>query len=444
MYLKVWSSALLLAASYSSAWAQTLSHTLDNGLKIIVREDQRAPVVVTQLWYKVGSVDEETGKTGLSHVLEHMMFKGTPNIPSGEYAKRISALGGSLNAYTNRDETVYYQTIASQHLPEVLKMEADRMVNLSFSNADYVNELEVVKEERRLRTDDSPSGRLFETLYETAFVTSGNRSPIIGSMSDLGKMTGDDAKAWYRKWYAPNHATLVIVGDVDAKKTIQNVQQTFGDIHANTFTPPTLPQEPIQTQTRHAQTSAPSEVPMVALAYQVPHLKTLDERLPYALDTLANVLDGNAASRLEKNLVRGQPIALSVGANYSLLSRSDELFILSGAPAQNIDVTTLINALKQEIKKIATDGVDEAELTRIRTQREASEIYAKDAITAQASLLGNLESKGFSYQDEDAIRQKLNSVTAQEVQQAAQYLTDDKLTQVILQPESLSSKGAAQ
>ena len=194
------------------AQSVTTEFSLDNGLKVIVREDHRAPVVVSQLWYKVGSINEEAGKTGLSHVLEHMMFKGTPSIPSGEYAKRISALGGSLNAYTSRDETVYYQTIASQHLPEVLKMEADRMVNLSFSNEDYVNELEVVKEERRLRTDDSPSGRLFETLYETAFVTSGNRSPVIGSMSDLSKMTGDDAKAWYRKWYAPNHATLVIVG----------------------------------------------------------------------------------------------------------------------------------------------------------------------------------------------------------------------------------------
>ena len=176
MSLRVWTLAFACAAISAPVFAETVSKTLDNGLKVIVREDARAPVVVTQLWYKVGSVDEEAGKTGLSHVLEHMMFKGTPTVPSGEYSKRITAMGGELNAYTNRDETVYYQTVAKQHLPEVLQMEADRMVNLGFSNKDYVNELEVVKEERRLRTDDSPSGRLYEKLYQTAFTTSGNKS----------------------------------------------------------------------------------------------------------------------------------------------------------------------------------------------------------------------------------------------------------------------------
>ena len=228
MSLRVWTLAFACAAISAPVFAETVSKTLDNGLKVIVREDARAPVVVTQLWYKVGSVDEEAGKTGLSHVLEHMMFKGTPTVPSGEYSKRITAMGGELNAYTNRDETVYYQTVAKQHLPEVLQMEADRMVNLGFSNKDYVNELEVVKEERRLRTDDSPSGRLYEKLYQTAFTTSGNKSPIIGSMDDLTHMTGDDARAWYRKWYAPNNATMVIVGDVNAKQAIKQVENAFG------------------------------------------------------------------------------------------------------------------------------------------------------------------------------------------------------------------------
>lgn len=444
MSLRVWVLAAACAATTMPAWAQTLSKTLDNGLKVIVREDARAPVVVTQLWYKVGSVDEQAGKTGLSHVLEHMMFKGTPTVPTGEFSKRITAMGGELNAYTNRDETVYYQTVASQHLPEVLRMEADRMVNLGFSNRDYTNELEVVKEERRLRTDDSPSGRLYEKLYGTGFTTSGNKSPIIGSMDDLTHMTGDDARAWYQKWYAPNNATMVIVGDVEAKQAIAAVETAFGSLKPSKLPSRALPTEPKQTQMRTAEVSAPSELPMVALGYQVPQLKNLDDKLPYALDTLADVLDGNAASRMEKNLVRAQPIALSAGASYSLLTRADTLFVLSGAPAQGVSVPQLIAALKGEIADIAKNGVSEEELARIRSQRNASETYAKDSMASQASMVGNLESKGFRYQDEDAIRQRLNAVTAAEVQQAAQFLSDEKITQVTLKPEALNQKGGKQ
>lgn len=442
MSVRVWSLTFICMTLASPVMAETLSKTLNNGMKVIVREDKRAPVVVTQLWYKVGSVDEEPGKTGLSHVLEHMMFKGTPSIPSGEFSKRITAMGGELNAYTSRDETVYHQTFANQHLPEVLKMEADRMVNLGFSNKDYVNELEVVKEERRLRTDDSPSGRLYEKLYETAFTTSGNKSPIIGSMDDLSNMTGDDARAWYKKWYAPNNATMIIVGDVNAKQAIKEVELAFGKLKPAALPKRSLPTEPIQTQKRSAEVSAPSELPIVALGYQVPQLKKIDDKLPYALDTLADVLDGNAASRMEKNLVRTKPIALSAGASYSLLTRADTLFVLSGAPAQGVSVPQLIAALKGEVQDIAQNGVSEDELARIRTQRDASETYAKDSMATQASLMGDLESQGFSYQDEAEIRRRLNAVTALEVQQAAQLLTDDKLTEVVLKPEALNPQGA--
>ena len=441
MSLRVWTLAFACAAISAPVFAETVSKTLDNGLKVIVREDARAPVVVTQLWYKVGSVDEEAGKTGLSHVLEHMMFKGTPAVPSGEYSKRITAMGGELNAYTNRDETVYYQTVAKQHLPEVLQMEADRMVNLGFSNKDYVNELEVVKEERRLRTDDSPSGRLYEKLYQTAFTTSGNKSPIIGSMDDLTHMTGDDARAWYRKWYAPNNATMVIVGDVNAKQAIKQVENAFGALKPSALPSRALPAEPKQTQARQAEVSAPSELPIVALGYQVPQLKNINDKLPYALDTLADVLDGNAASRMEKNLVRAKPIALSAGASYSLLTRADTVFVLSGAPAQGVSVPQLIAALKGEVADIAKNGVSEEELARIRNQRAASETYAKDSMATQASLMGDLESKGFGYQDEDEMRRRLNAVTAAEVQQAAQFLSDETVTQVILKPEALNPKG---
>ena len=233
----MWSRILLIFALAAAlpAWAQTLAETLPNGMKVIVKEDARAPVAVAQLWYRVGSADEVAGKTGLSHALEHMMFKGTPSVPSGEFSRRVSALGGQNNAYTNRHETVYFETVAAANLPEVLKMEADRMANLNFSNQDFTNEMSVIREERRQRTEDSPGGKLWEQLYLSSFQTDANRAPIIGYMADLHALKAADLRRWYRRWYAPNNAVLVIVGDVDAAQTLRTVQQLFGPIQARTL-----------------------------------------------------------------------------------------------------------------------------------------------------------------------------------------------------------------
>ncbi len=168
----------------SPAWAETLSHTLLNGMKVIIKEDKRAPVAVSRIHYNVGSADEEQGKTGLSHALEHLMFKGTSKVPSGEFSRRVSSLGGSDNAYTKNTATVYFETVAAKNLPEVLKMEADRMVNLNFSDKDFLNEMSVIREERRLRTEDSPSGALYEKLLDSMYQKHYNRAPVIGKMAD--------------------------------------------------------------------------------------------------------------------------------------------------------------------------------------------------------------------------------------------------------------------
>ena len=200
--------------------AQTVSQTLPNGLKIIVKEDRRAPVAVSQLWYKVGSVDEKQGKSGLSHALEHMMFKGTQAVPSGEFSRRVAALGGQNNAYTNRSETVYYENVAAENLPEVLKLEADRMHNLNFSDEEFLNEMNVIREERRQRTEDTADGKLWEQVYLNSFTLPSMKAAVIGYMNDLHTLKADDLRDWYQQYYAPNNAVLVIVGDVDRKSVV--------------------------------------------------------------------------------------------------------------------------------------------------------------------------------------------------------------------------------
>ena len=440
--------------------AQTVSQTLPNGLKIIVKEDRRAPVAVSQLWYKVGSVDEKQGKSGLSHALEHMMFKGTQAVPSGEFNRRVAALGGENNAYTNRSETVYYENIAAANLPEVLKLEADRMHNLNFSDEEFQNEMNVIREERRQRTEDTADGKLWEQVYLNSFTLPSMKAAVIGYMDDLHTLKADDLRDWYRQYYAPNNAVLVIVGDVDAKKTLKTAAELFGNIPAkqqpdrNMLANEPFKREPVNFQT----TSVVTRQPLVSLNYRVPGLESLDDRLPYALDVLSEILSGNSSSRLDKNLIRGKQMALSTGASYDLISREMPLFSIFAMPADNVEVDAVIAAaLKREqqksqqplvveneplknfydaeLKDIAENGVSAEELNRIKAQSEASEIYERDSMEAQASIIGRLEARGFEYSDEAEIRRRLKAVSVEDVQAAAQLLTDDRLATVVVMPD---------
>ena len=418
------------------AWAQTLSHTLPNGLKIIVKEDRRAPVAVSQLWYKVGSVDEQEGKTGLSHALEHMMFKGTPAVPSGEFSRRISALGGQLNAYTNRNETVYYENVAAANLPEVLKLEADRMQNLNFSDQEFANEMSVIREERRQRTEDNASGKLWEHVFLNSFTTPALKAPVIGYMDDLHKLEADDLRRWYQQYYAPNNATLVIVGDVDAKQTVQTAAKLFGGIPAKDALPRNDLSEQAERSLVQAETrSAVTRQPLLALSYRVPPLQNLNDKIPYALDVLSDILAGNSSSRLDSRLVRGKQSALSAGTNYDLLSREMPLFSLIAMPNDGVSEQTLLAQLRAEIQDIADNGISRAELARVKKRTNANEIYARDSMTSQASLMGRLESRGFRYSDEAEIRRRLKNVSAADVQAAAKLLTDQRASVVLVKPQ---------
>ena len=428
---------MLAFALPAASWAQTLSETLPNGLKIIVKEDHRAPVAVSQIWYKIGSVDEKPGKSGLSHALEHMMFKGTKDVPSGEFNRRVSELGGQNNAYTNRNETVYYENVAAANLPEILKLEADRMHNLNFSDKEFLNEMNVIREERRQRTEDTADGKMWEQAYLAAFTQPSMRASVIGYMKDLHTLKADDLRAWYKQYYAPNNAVLVIVGDVDAKQTLQTAAKLFGDIPAKAQPPRNkLNTEPYLRKPVTVKATSPvTHQPLIAINFRVPKLQKLDDTMPFALDILSDILAGNASSRFDKNLVRGKQTALSAGTHYDIISREMPLFSVIAMPAEGVKADTLITQLRQEIKDIADNGVSEEELQRVKTQAAVNEIYAKDSMSSQASMMGRLEARGFQYTDEQEIHRRLQAVSAQEVQAAARMLTDERMSTVIIEPQ---------
>ena len=420
-----------------AAFAETVFHQLDNGMKVIIAEDHRAPVVLTQLWYKIGSIDEVPGKTGLSHALEHMMFKGTHTVPAGEYSSRISALGGEDNAYTSPEETVYHVNIAAQHLPTVLRLEADRMANLNFSDAAFRNEMKVIREERRQTVDDSPNNALYEKLLGIAWQKSANRTHTIGIMRDLHHLKPNDLRQWYKKWYAPNNATLVIVGDVNAAATLKTAAKLFGGIPAKTLPARNnltekAEREPVTAQT----TSAMTRQPIIALSYRVPKLEKSAGNMPYALDVLSDILGGNSSSRLDKNLVRGKQVALNADVGYDLFNREMPLFSIMAMPNDGVSEQSLLAAIRAEIKDIADNGVGSEELKRVKTRMEASEIYARDSMVSQASLMGLLETRGFKYSDEAAIRRRLRQVSAADVRAAAKLLTDSRSSVVTVRPET--------
>ncbi|MGB4347225.1 MAG: pitrilysin family protein, partial [Burkholderiaceae bacterium] len=259
------------------AAANAQEFRLANGLRIIVQEDKRAPTVAHMIWYRIGSMDEHNGTTGVAHVLEHMMFKGTKKLKPGDFSAKVAALGGRDNAFTSKDYTAYFQQIEKSRLEAVMSLEADRMQNLNMDKEEFAKEIKVVMEERRLRTDDQPLAKVYEALNATAYVAHPYHNPIVGWMDDLQNMTAADALAWYERWYAPNNATMVVTGDVDAQQVRKLAEKYFGNIPVKTL-PKTKPQnEPTQHGERRVVIKAPAENPYVVLAYKVPTLRDIDK-----------------------------------------------------------------------------------------------------------------------------------------------------------------------
>lgn len=422
----------------------TVERVLPNGMKVLVREDHRAPTVVHLVLYRIGSFDEINGLTGVSHALEHMMFKGTKTLGVGEFSRRVAERGGRENAFTSRDYTGYFQQIHRDHLPEMMKLEADRMANLVVEDAEFGREIQVVMEERRLRTEDRAQSLLYEQFRAQAFVASPVRQPVIGWFGDLRALTLDDLRDWYRDWYSPSNAIVVVVGDVSADEVWKLAEATYGQVPARALPARKPLDEPEQRGLRRAWVKAPAENPYVVMGFKVPRLTDIErDREPYALEVLAAVLDADENGRLTRNIVRGSRAANQVGAGYDALSRGPTLFVLDGTPAEGRTTSDVEQALRDEIAKIAKDGVAPEELERIKTQYVAGEIYKRDSIMAQAMEIGALEMTGFSHHDADRILERIAAVTADEVQAVARkyFDSDDALTVATLLPQPIGETG---
>ncbi len=424
----------------AAAKSNSLVHEfmLDNGLKLVVKEDHRAPVVVSQVWYKVGSSYEPTGLTGISHVLEHMMFKGTAKHPPNEFSRIVAANGGRENAFTGRDYTGYYQQLEKSRLPVSFELEADRMRNLLLPQEEFAKEVKVVMEERRLRTEDDPEALTYEHFNGVAFISSPYHHPVIGWMGDLENLDVADLKQWYATWYAPNNATVVVVGDVNPQQVLSLAKKYFGPLKPSKLIPPKPRREIEQKGMRRITVKAPAELPYLLMGYQAPVLKTAGKDAawePYALEVLAGVLDGGDSARFAKYLVRESQIAASAGAGYGLYARLQDLFMLDGTPAQGHTVVELEQALRTQIKRLQDEKVSDAELVRIKAQVVASEVYERDSTMSQAMQIGTLETVGLDWRIIDDYVAKVSAVTAEQIQQVARkYLIDDHLTVAVLDP----------
>ena len=438
---------LVLLAS-PAAFAATQEFTLANGLKLIVKEDHRSPVVISQIWYKAGSIDEVNGLTGVAHVLEHMMFKGTKKVPGGEFSRRIAAAGGRENAFTSRDYTGYFQQLHKSRLQLAMELESDRMRNLVLTKEDFSKEIKVVMEERRLRTDDQPRSLLYEKLMATAYQAHPYRHPVIGWMNDLENMSVNDARNWYGRWYAPNNAVLVVVGDVNPGEVLNLARKYYGSIKSRKVLSldERKPQtEPQQLGIKRLTVKAPAQLPYIAMAYHAPVVRDpATDWEPYALEMLAGVLDGNESARLNKELVRELRVASSAGASYDSTARGPGMFFLDGTPSEGKSVADLEAALREVMKKLVRDGVTEEELARVKAQVVAAHVFQRDSMFAEAMQIGQMESIGLSHRDVDTMLSRLQAVTAGQVRDVARkYLKDESLTVAVLDPQPLEDKAPA-
>ncbi|WP_093247348.1 pitrilysin family protein [Variovorax sp. EL159] len=412
--------------------------TLANGMTLIVQPDRRAPTAVQMVWVRVGSMDEVDGTSGVAHALEHMMFKGTKDIKPGEFSRRVAQLGGQENAFTTRDYTGYYQQIPVGSLEAVMKLESDRFANNQWPDDEFKREIEVVKEERRLRTEDQPRALLGEQQNAAVFTASPYHRPVVGWMSDLDAMTPDDAREFFKRWYVPANAVLVVAGDVDVAQVRAMAEKYYGHIPSRAV-PTRKPRiEPAQRGIRRIEFKAPAEQAYVSLAYRVPQLANIDDTNSdaWALVVLSAVLDGYAGARLDRALTQGPDrVADSAGAYSGFIGRGPQLFMLEGVPAAGKTVEAVEAALRAQVARVAKDGVGEAELARVKTQWVASETYKRDSVMAQARELGSNWIQGLPLDASERIVARLQSVTAAQVQAvAAKYFGDDQLTVATLRP----------
>ena len=431
-----WLMPLLILIA-PTVWASLPHHwTLPNGLNVYVIEDHRAPVVYSSLWYKVGSADESNGTTGLSHMLEHMLFRGTKNTPDGEYARRVHAEGGKSNAMTSRDFTMYHSAVPVTALPAVLGLEADRMRGLVITNALLKRELKVVKEERRMRVTDNPLSVLYERFNAAAFVNNPYHNPVIGWPSDLANYTVADVQGWYDKWYHPNNASLILVGDITPAGVKKLVQQSFSAI-PKVALPVRKPRREIAPLgLKRILVHYPANVATLRMGYFAPGLaQTKHAWRAYALEVLVGVLGSTPSSRLNQSLVRDKRIATDVSASYSSMLRYLGQLAIRAVPAPGHSMTEVEQAIEEQIDTLHKKRISRAELKRAKAEVVAEFVYQQDSLEAQALNVGYPVMAGLPWRVDRHWVQNIEAVTTKQVRWVARhYLLPNRLTVGYLEP----------
>ncbi|MHA7884198.1 M16 family metallopeptidase [Nitratireductor rhodophyticola] len=414
------------------------SFTLENGLDVVVIPDHRAPVATHMLWYKVGSADEEPGKSGIAHFFEHLMFKGTSTYPSGEFSAAVAAVGGSENAFTSYDYTAYYQQIAPSELPDMMRFEADRMRNLVLSEENIETERQVVLEERRQRTDNVPSSILSEELNATLYQNHPYGIPVIGWQQEIEGLTHDDLKSFYDRFYTPNNAVLVVAGDVNADAVRAMAEETYGKIARGPDLPPRArPMEPDQKTTRDVTFRDPRvTVPNLSINWYVPSARRAAKGEFEALAILSEVLGEGLRSRLYQDLVVKQGIASSAGSYLQGAAYDYSALVVYGEPRGGADLETVEAALVAQIEKIRNEGITPEELETARTKILRDQIFMRDSQVRSANLFGAVLATGGKVEDITGLPERLDAVTVEAVQAAARrYLDMDHAVKGYLLPQ---------
>ena len=406
---------------------------LDNGLKVVTIEDHKDPVITFQVWYRVGGRNEITGKTGLAHLTEHMMFKGSKKFKKGEVSKVVARHGGNENAFTSSDYTAYFQNFAKEKLHISLEVESDRMHNLLINPEEFLLERDVVMEERRQRTDDDPTSSVVEEMFAAAFKVHPYRNPVIGWMNDLENLTHKDLVGWYKTYYAPNNATVIVAGDITREEVLPQIKKFFSKIPKGPKPPIMTIKETVQVGERRVWVKKEAQLPFIFAGYKTPNIGHPDE---FALEVIANILSSGKSSRLFKSLVYEKQIAMYAGGSYDGLSKDPGLFYFYAGVKPGVKTEDVEEGIYDELERLKKDGVTARELEKAKNQVEAGFVMGQDSIFYQAMQIGRLESAGIDYSYLESYLDNIRKVTNEDVLRVAnKYFIEDSRTVGILVPE---------
>ena len=423
---------LTSSLSFASFTENLKVDTLKNGLKIITIEDHKDPVITFQIWYRVGGRDEIPGKTGLAHLTEHMMFKGSKKYKKGEVSRLVAKNGGNENAFTSQDYTAYFQNLSKDKLHISLEVESDRLANLVIDPEEFLLERDVVMEERRQRVDDDPTSSVVEEMFSAAYKVHPYRNPTIGWMSDLKNLTHEDLTEWYLTYYVPNNATIILSGDFNRKEALKEIKKYFEDIPKGPDPPQMTIQEPVQIGERRVWVKKEAQLPFIFTGYKVPNIGNPDE---FALNVLEYVLSSGKSSRLYKSLVYEKQIAVYAGGSYDGLSKDPALFYFYAGVKPGVDVDVVEKAIYEELEKIIASGISERELQKAKNQTESGFVMAQDSIFYKAMQVGRLDAAGIKPDYLDSFIDNVRKVTVDDVKAVAKkYFNKDKRTVGILVP----------